>query len=80
MRDPEARKTIADLITHLESRPRRWTLFSPGWTGPRQMQEGLVGRQRQSKPAQHAELQTISALYDRRGYNPEKAASFFATY
>jgi len=29
--------------------------------------------------AGHAELATTK-LYDRRGYDPEKSASFFATY
>jgi hypothetical protein len=31
------------------------------------------------KAAGHRDLGTTK-LYDRRGYNPEKAASFFATY
>jgi integrase/recombinase XerD len=31
------------------------------------------------KAAGHADPSTTK-LYDRRGYNPEKAASFFATY
>jgi hypothetical protein len=31
------------------------------------------------RPAGHAEPSTTK-LYDRRGYNPEKSASLFATY
>jgi integrase/recombinase XerD len=45
------------------------------------MRPALLGEvaERTQRAAGHADA-TTTKLYDRRGYNPEKSASFFASY
>jgi hypothetical protein len=79
-------RSISDMAGHLADRPRVVSVI--GEPGIRSV---AVGEQRRSglhvgphktivqKAAGHRDPGTTK-LYDRRGYNPEKAASFFATY
>jgi len=63
------------------SAPRRWNATIPLWGGVYVQEEFSLSAGFQSAVGEIRASGAISAwLYDRRGYNLEKSASFFANY